>query len=691
MLLNPEYTYLFLDFETTGLDTIKDDPIQIGLLLLDHEGNTLRTYSSPLRPSKPISELKSIVTYLTQISLEQLQNAPSMPDILHELAPFLWPKTVLIGHNISFDLAFLKRYTDRTPLHTIDTFPLCKMCVHFLPSYALEVIANHLQIRNDNAHDALADCEMNAAVFLHCIRHLHKLRTTYLIFDYILQNSPTTLATILHRTAKSYNFSEKTLFLPPLHKPSQATKKIIQPDTHKIQPDQFGTASQYFLGGSTLSSFLSQIKREKTSRLLCFSHKSKLHIADQVLSTQGVQTSLLSDAYVFLPERIDLLLRKGSFDEGELSFLTKYLSHHLQAHTLIDINSSDDYKLFNALTEPKPPHPGQVMLATHEQLYAYTHPLDPRTHILFFDAERWRQTRGTYTSTPLDPHHLLQYLDHAAYKASLLHEQSLAANITEVITQLNLAFGIISGEIDNLFTGYPHSTLEIENILTHTRLPHSKAVVEKLLATTFFTDRNDELAHWGAQLRERLQSLFEGAVIVTKAMYQGDKRWYTFASPQGFHTFGEMKERLPPAVYSFLSTLNSNATPIGHPLTTTPLTMVEKITHPAQLLNQLETFQGNIFLLTSSKSHAQDLFQQLIRANKETSWLVVGENITWGVGKIVYLATQSKKPVIMMGWFGCYLAARAKRFAISTVIIYHCEGKQKPLLVADIQFYRASS
>lgn len=103
-------------------------------------------------------------------------------------------------------MAFLKRYTDWQPRYTIDTFPLCKACLHFLPSYALEVIAKHLHIQAENAHDALADCHMNAQVFLHCIRHLQEIRSTYLIFDYILQNSQTPLATILERTVKSYDF-----------------------------------------------------------------------------------------------------------------------------------------------------------------------------------------------------------------------------------------------------------------------------------------------------------------------------------------------------------------------------------------------------------------------------------------------------------------------------------------------------
>ena len=63
---------------------------------MDHTGALLDSLSSPLRPTKPIKELKSIVTYLTQTSLEQLENAPSLTDILPQVLPFLGENTVLI-------------------------------------------------------------------------------------------------------------------------------------------------------------------------------------------------------------------------------------------------------------------------------------------------------------------------------------------------------------------------------------------------------------------------------------------------------------------------------------------------------------------------------------------------------------------------------------------------------------------
>lgn len=63
---------------------------------MDHTGKIHNSFSSPLRPAKPIKELKSIVTYLTQTSLDQLEDAPTLEDILPQILPFLGENTVLI-------------------------------------------------------------------------------------------------------------------------------------------------------------------------------------------------------------------------------------------------------------------------------------------------------------------------------------------------------------------------------------------------------------------------------------------------------------------------------------------------------------------------------------------------------------------------------------------------------------------
>lgn len=81
----------------------------------------------------------------------------------------------------------------------------------------------------------------------------------------------------------------------------------------------------------------------------------------------------------------------------------------------MDINSSDDRKIMHALTTKKPFRAGELTLCTHEELYEKKHPIDPQTHIIYFDTDRRRQSRANRASKPLDPVHLIQAIDHALY------------------------------------------------------------------------------------------------------------------------------------------------------------------------------------------------------------------------------------------------------------------------------------
>jgi DNA polymerase III alpha subunit (gram-positive type) len=67
---------------------------------------------------------------------------------------------ILIGQNIAFDLSFIQKYfPDIDYYETIDTFPMAQNLVHFAPSYALDVLVEHL---------------MNRKEFLSCFDAIHK-------------------------------------------------------------------------------------------------------------------------------------------------------------------------------------------------------------------------------------------------------------------------------------------------------------------------------------------------------------------------------------------------------------------------------------------------------------------------------------------------------------------------------------
>ncbi|MEI8092482.1 MAG: 3'-5' exonuclease [bacterium] len=150
------YKYIGLDFETTGLDITKDEPIQIGIVAIDENGNVTDKFQSLIKPDKKTDELKHIVGFITGLSISDLESAPTRDEVLPNILKFFDEDTIVIGHNIKFDLDFLEKYFPECKFAgSIDTYPLSQTFVHYAPSYALEVLVAHLQTKEPSFNDIL--------------------------------------------------------------------------------------------------------------------------------------------------------------------------------------------------------------------------------------------------------------------------------------------------------------------------------------------------------------------------------------------------------------------------------------------------------------------------------------------------------------------------------------------------------
>ena len=69
-----DVSYCVLDVETTGLDSRRDQIIEIAGVQYS-EGAKIETFSSLVKPNGPIPEQ---ITYLTGISDSDVQNAPTI-------------------------------------------------------------------------------------------------------------------------------------------------------------------------------------------------------------------------------------------------------------------------------------------------------------------------------------------------------------------------------------------------------------------------------------------------------------------------------------------------------------------------------------------------------------------------------------------------------------------------------------
>lgn len=143
-----------LDIETTGLDPVSDEIIEIAAVRftarrVEDEWTTL------INPRKQIPEF---ITKLTGISDQMVREAPTLPTILNDLKRFIGDSPVL-GHNVRFDLAFLRRKGALGLNEVLDTYEMAAVLLPSAGRYNLGALSELMNIPLSSAHRALADAQ----------------------------------------------------------------------------------------------------------------------------------------------------------------------------------------------------------------------------------------------------------------------------------------------------------------------------------------------------------------------------------------------------------------------------------------------------------------------------------------------------------------------------------------------------
>ena len=166
MLLNKNYNFgknlVSLDLETTGLSPGKDKIIEIGAVKTDSNGNQIEEFNSLVNPGILISDF---IENLTGISNDDVLSSLKFADIVDEFQSFL-DDSIIIGHNIEFDLRFLSEEGLKLNNKFVDTWRFSQIMLPDLLDLSLGSICNYLNINQQNAHRALSDAKFTLEVFL---------------------------------------------------------------------------------------------------------------------------------------------------------------------------------------------------------------------------------------------------------------------------------------------------------------------------------------------------------------------------------------------------------------------------------------------------------------------------------------------------------------------------------------------
>ncbi|MEG6522097.1 helicase C-terminal domain-containing protein [Desulfotomaculum sp. 1211_IL3151] len=155
-------TFVALDLETSGLNCLQDEIIEVGLVKII-DGQESEYFTSLVRP-RGILPVK--IKRLTGINDQDFVNAPDIQEIMPQILSFIedYP---LLGHNVKFDYDFLTAAAKQPLLNTLyDTLELAKYIMPNASSHRLGRLCNDLNILIPNQHRALDDARGCAGLLL---------------------------------------------------------------------------------------------------------------------------------------------------------------------------------------------------------------------------------------------------------------------------------------------------------------------------------------------------------------------------------------------------------------------------------------------------------------------------------------------------------------------------------------------
>ena len=163
-----EEDYVVIDLETTGTEVMNSGITEIGAVKIS-KGKITEEFSTLVKPDYPISDR---IVEITGITEEMVKDAPKISAVIPDLMKFI-DGTVLVAHNASFDLSFIKRFASAEEYDVknkvIDTLELSRAVLTTIRKHDLHTIADHFGIEFRH-HRALSDAYATAEAFIELMK-----------------------------------------------------------------------------------------------------------------------------------------------------------------------------------------------------------------------------------------------------------------------------------------------------------------------------------------------------------------------------------------------------------------------------------------------------------------------------------------------------------------------------------------
>lgn len=671
MLLREDLKYVVLDFETTGTDKKYDEIIQVWIVEFDIQWNTLREFSSYVKPTRT-EKLHDIVDMITWISMDTLLWAPWWDSIHDTVASFFDEKTVIIWHSIWFDIAFLKRYGIWNFYTSIDTLPLSQTLKPYLPSYALEIIA-HAILKKDTKkwyHDALVDSQITWAVFFALLKDLWSILYKFPYLREITKRCAEWLPLCI-AVDKDARYLIKDIPVLGSYTPQE-----------KIGTPGIIPAGTRYAWNVALENITQQTT--KSNYITGFAHHQKVLLAQKKLAQTWTMLHI-HEQHIFDDTLLHEFLTKKSFTEREWRFAIKYHVHVFHKHKSIHAVSAYDHLLLKALRWSTV-RTSTKKLFTHAEIFSGIDSLSfsPDTQIVLFDKEwlfdSWKKRRFQ----SIDLYNFLQTCEAIQYKYNL--ENHDCSYIEKILHAWYIFIWVFTDEVVSYTADIHKETVVVDNYFGSSYFYKSNKILThvdeliKHLATNIEPSDCIAIEKAYQQINHMISSPFSAQIK------RSDYNQRAILQPVDTYTaWDDIMQMIEWYNITILSVLDTKIPAL-------PLEQNDLIYKSVVKRKDIVVWNiPKICIIAPSKAAAQQLVMSLHKSNAYKDCFLAAEHITGWAWKIIQQTLQKKSYILIWGyWFCLQCIAHGIEFdSISALDIQQNWNNINPFM--DISYYAAST
>lgn len=713
MNLSQDYTYLFLDFETTGLDVSQDFPIQIAMILVDHHFRILKSYNSYISVPDSVLNLKSNVSYMTGIDLDTIKSqGQEIALIQNQIAEFFGEKTIIIGQNIAFDIWFLKKFfPDCKFADSLDSYPLAASMIPYLKSYSLESIDKHLENKyseyNDkksylltslssekelSSHDALYDCIVGLCFihrridqydnFIKEFPFISSIHNNYLWNDFSIFHIITT--TKWKKTTTDTNI----ISFPTLSSPIKSEKK-----SHHITSNNRENAPQHSKR-STKDIELQRIINELPQPcIIAVSHASKIDIIKRACLNESF--NYLKEEQILDHKKLHSRLQKTERTTDEFLFIIFYLSHHRDWYRVLNPILSTHKYILDYLQDNKfTVWSNKKILCSHGGLYytmsnkEYRDTNFSKYPICILDADRRHTTYNDFAQKWIQLISTLSQREKVWYTLQQEKTPEEQKIFEELIKYRELFIAYFWIESDRYLNGI--NKIEINYIIHHEAYKKSLWIRNTIISEwKLYTINYGDIPLLSTMIK-KIHGLFHNPIIIRRVVSHTNDVSYTLAPSVRYIDFAEyLKLFGNQKLFFFSSSRSEYKIRLPAKIQENNIT-IQNTDNINNILSIIKEKSGSLFIISHNSEKSKKLFQAIHEAGYGKTHKLIGEYLTWWIGKNTSLVESGKNNIIIWGYH-MLLQLRWQGKYIDHIILYTLHKNMSSFIMDDIKQYMITS